>query len=175
MVKDFLYQCFQKDPNLRISAKKLAKHPWMMAAQRQSEFSRPVSVPQTVSSAGQTSTLGSETVRAVPIGAGQNRISSGDKTKSKLIITKRKNSGQALLPPGQENRIEAGRNVSGQSFKTEATGSGGSGSGRKAINDMKRRPLTTVYNDAIQRVQDWNEALQCESWLVKPSQTADLI
>ncbi|KAJ5281472.1 Cytokinesis protein sepH [Penicillium angulare] len=33
-VKDFLMQCFQKDPNLRVSAKKLLKHPWIMNARR---------------------------------------------------------------------------------------------------------------------------------------------
>lgn len=35
IVKDFLYHCFQKDCNLRISAKKLLKHPWMAAARKQ--------------------------------------------------------------------------------------------------------------------------------------------
>lgn len=35
IVKDFLYHCFQKDSNLRISAKKLLKHPWMVAARKQ--------------------------------------------------------------------------------------------------------------------------------------------
>ncbi|EKM49713.1 uncharacterized protein PHACADRAFT_214230 [Phanerochaete carnosa HHB-10118-sp] len=35
VVKDFLYHCFQKDPNLRVSAKKLLKHPWMAASKRQ--------------------------------------------------------------------------------------------------------------------------------------------
>ncbi|KAJ7766474.1 hypothetical protein DFH07DRAFT_1058607 [Mycena maculata] len=35
IVKDFLYHCFQKDCNLRISAKKLLRHPWMAAARRQ--------------------------------------------------------------------------------------------------------------------------------------------
>lgn len=35
VVKDFLYHCFQKDPNLRVSAKKLLKHPWMAQARRQ--------------------------------------------------------------------------------------------------------------------------------------------
>ena len=35
IVKDFLYHCFQKDCNLRISAKKLLRHPWMVAARRQ--------------------------------------------------------------------------------------------------------------------------------------------
>ncbi|KAK2764027.1 hypothetical protein FQN54_009646 [Arachnomyces sp. PD_36] len=33
-VRDFLMQCFQKDPNLRVSARKLLKHPWIMNARR---------------------------------------------------------------------------------------------------------------------------------------------
>ncbi len=33
-VLDFLMQCFQKDPNLRVSAKKLTKHPWIMNTKR---------------------------------------------------------------------------------------------------------------------------------------------
>ncbi|KAF8895111.1 hypothetical protein BD779DRAFT_1497502 [Infundibulicybe gibba] len=35
IVKDFLYHCFQKDCNLRISAKKLLRHPWMVATRKQ--------------------------------------------------------------------------------------------------------------------------------------------
>ncbi|KAG8846902.1 hypothetical protein FRB96_001747 [Tulasnella sp. 330] len=35
VVKDFLYHCFQKDCNLRISAKKLLRHPWMISTRRQ--------------------------------------------------------------------------------------------------------------------------------------------
>ncbi|KAJ9607724.1 Protein kinase of the Mitotic Exit Network [Cladophialophora chaetospira] len=33
-VLDFLMQCFQKDPNLRVSAKKLLKHPWIVNTKR---------------------------------------------------------------------------------------------------------------------------------------------
>lgn len=33
-VRDFLMQCFQKDPNLRVSAKKLLKHPWIANARK---------------------------------------------------------------------------------------------------------------------------------------------
>lgn len=32
--RDFLMQCFQKDPNLRVSARKLLKHPWIMGSRR---------------------------------------------------------------------------------------------------------------------------------------------
>jgi serine/threonine protein kinase len=35
VVKDFLYHCFQKDCNLRISAKKLLRHPWMASVRKQ--------------------------------------------------------------------------------------------------------------------------------------------
>ncbi|KAJ3518372.1 hypothetical protein NMY22_g13713 [Coprinellus aureogranulatus] len=35
VVKDFLYHCFQKDCNLRISARKLLRHPWMVSARKQ--------------------------------------------------------------------------------------------------------------------------------------------
>ncbi|KAL8746970.1 MAG: hypothetical protein Q9190_001090 [Brigantiaea leucoxantha] len=34
IVRDFLMQCFQKDPNLRVSARKLLKHPWIVNARR---------------------------------------------------------------------------------------------------------------------------------------------
>lgn len=38
--RDFLQQCFQKDGNLRISARKLQRHPWMMQARRQLEINK---------------------------------------------------------------------------------------------------------------------------------------
>lgn len=37
VARDFLLQCFQKDSNLRVSARKLLRHPWMMAAKRQAD------------------------------------------------------------------------------------------------------------------------------------------
>uniref|UniRef100_V5GL20 Protein kinase n=1 Tax=Kalmanozyma brasiliensis (strain GHG001) TaxID=1365824 RepID=V5GL20_KALBG len=35
VVKDFLLHCFQKDANLRVSARKLLRHPWMVSARKQ--------------------------------------------------------------------------------------------------------------------------------------------
>ena len=40
VVKDFLMHCFQKDSNLRVSARKLLRHPWMINAKRQLEQMR---------------------------------------------------------------------------------------------------------------------------------------
>lgn len=37
VVKDFLLHCFQKDANLRVSARKLHRHPWMVSARKQLE------------------------------------------------------------------------------------------------------------------------------------------
>lgn len=37
-VRDFLMQCFQKDPNLRVSARKLLKHPWIVSARRSDQI-----------------------------------------------------------------------------------------------------------------------------------------
>lgn len=34
VVRDFLMQCFQKDHNLRVSARKLLKHPWIVSARK---------------------------------------------------------------------------------------------------------------------------------------------
>ncbi|SMR60717.1 unnamed protein product [Zymoseptoria tritici ST99CH_1E4] len=40
-VRDFLMQCFQKDPNLRVSAKKLLKHPWIASARKTADVRKP--------------------------------------------------------------------------------------------------------------------------------------
>lgn len=54
-VKDFLMQCFQKDPNLRVSAKKLLKHPWIASARRLEavEHEKPLKHDQAIESVKQ--------------------------------------------------------------------------------------------------------------------------
>jgi serine/threonine protein kinase len=151
MVKDFMYQCFQKDPNLRITAQKLAKHPWIMASKRQIESSRPHNSsdpPRQAEDSQQKPTA----TRSSDISPTASRTGK----RSKLVITKRKPSGQTqtsvlqVQPPGPSQGLTSSQESNTQ--EVSATG--------KAISDMKRRPLTTVYDDAIQRVQEWNEALQ---------------
>ncbi|CAD6910950.1 unnamed protein product [Tilletia controversa] len=59
LVKDFLLHCFQKDQNLRVSARKLMRHPWMMNAKRQLDQLK------TGSSIGNRRTVHDEAVKSV--------------------------------------------------------------------------------------------------------------
>ncbi|BGP31514.1 Protein kinase of the Mitotic Exit Network [Rhodotorula toruloides] len=87
VVRDFLGQCFQKDANLRVGARKLLRHPWMVAAKRQADQQRKVS----------------------------------------------------------EAREAAVRGAEGQ--------------GARRAPGARVRP-TTVYEEEVQKVQEWNEALK---------------
>jgi serine/threonine protein kinase len=49
LVRDFLMQCFQKDPNLRVSAKKLLKHPWIVSTKKK-EVHKPTEYDEAVKS-----------------------------------------------------------------------------------------------------------------------------
>lgn len=90
IVKDFLYHCFQKDSNLRISAKKLLKHPWMVSARKQ---------------------------------------------------------------------------MNGDAGSTEGKAKTGEGE-KGATSDPSKRPVSKYnYDEAVLKVQEWNEALKCESSL----------
>ena len=81
IVKDFLYHCFQKDVNLRISAKKLLRHPWMVSARKQ----------------------------------------------------------MGINPANEKKR------------------------GKEKEPNAERRPLSNYnYDEAVLKVQEWNEALKCE-------------
>jgi serine/threonine protein kinase len=49
-VRDFLMQCFQKDKNLRVTAKKLLKHPWIMSTRKEEKTKKPTEYDQAVKS-----------------------------------------------------------------------------------------------------------------------------
>lgn len=98
IARDFLLQCFQKDQNLRISAKKLLKHPWMVSAKKRIE---------------------------------------------------QKEREQALA---QGRRTPAGNHLS------NARGSRGDNASEPAAEAKSK----TGYDETVQRVQDWNKALESE-------------
>jgi len=100
IVKDFLYHCFQKDSNLRISGKKLLRHPWMVSARRQMD--------------------------------GRDNRPSGGPT-----------AGVGSGAPGEKAE--------------KSTASAGDTQGGE-----KKRHSNYNYDEAVLKVQEWNEALKCE-------------
>ncbi|KAJ7457589.1 hypothetical protein B0H11DRAFT_1818203, partial [Mycena galericulata] len=101
IVKDFLYHCFQKDCNLRISAKKLLRHPWMAAARRQ-------------------------------MADGKGRAAT------------------------EEGPAAAGADAQKPSSS--------SSNARPGAQETQRRPLSNYnYDEAVLKVQEWNEALKSPS------------
>ncbi|KAJ9121012.1 hypothetical protein QFC24_004993 [Naganishia onofrii] len=132
VVKDFLYQCFQKDLNLRISAKMLAKHPWMIAAQRQAN-----STEEEISGYRR---------HAPSLTTSQTAM---NRSRTKILIPKRNRMSRAAMEGGNS------------SFNANPPGQGNITHGipDEELTNLSRRPLTTVYDQAIQRVQEWNAAL----------------
>ena len=102
IVKDFLYHCFQKDPNLRVTAKKLLRHPWMMSARKHLELAAP--------------------------------------------------------PPAQPRSTSPLRSASRQTESSSMNGMRRPAS-RSDVEQVKHKKTPTVYDEAVQRVQEWNEAL----------------
>nr|KIR86181.1 STE/STE11/CDC15 protein kinase [Cryptococcus tetragattii IND107] len=118
IVKDFLYHCFQKDPNLRISAKKLLRHPWMLSIKKSSSNQSPV------------------TPSLANINPDQNNIDS--KASSTGTIPKAQGDGDRSR---FESESEDEKQLRQGTIKP-------------------RKEKMTVYDEAVQRVQEWNEALQ---------------
>nr|KIR47073.1 STE/STE11/CDC15 protein kinase [Cryptococcus bacillisporus CA1280] len=118
IVKDFLYHCFQKDPNLRISAKKLLRHPWMLSIKKSSSNHSPITPSLTNTNPD------------------QNNIDS--KASSMGTIPKAQGDGD-------KSRFESG-SEDGKQLR------------QGTIKPRKKK--MTVYDEAVQRVQEWNEALK---------------
>ncbi|KAK2625313.1 hypothetical protein QTJ16_005682 [Diplocarpon rosae] len=81
--RDFLIQCFQKDPNLRVSARKLLKHAWIVGSRRaDAPVAKP---PANFSEAVEEVKQWNEALRS-PTGAGSFRASTKSTMASPLPI-----------------------------------------------------------------------------------------
>lgn len=74
-VRDFLLQCFQKDPNLRVSARKLLKHPWISGVTAKNKG---------LSGAGEEGTKFEDAVRSVQQWNEAIKSPSGEKEKGEI-------------------------------------------------------------------------------------------
>ncbi|POW05234.1 hypothetical protein PSTT_09862 [Puccinia striiformis] len=107
IARDFLLQCFQKDQNLRISAKKLLKHPWMLSAKKRLE----------------------------------------QKEREQALAQTRR------TPYNQNSRKNSNHNHNSASPRSSS----------QDIDNSK-----TGYDETVQRVQDWNKALEESPTAVHP-------
>ncbi|TVY13708.1 Cytokinesis protein sepH [Lachnellula arida] len=79
--RDFLMQCFQKDPNLRVSARKLLKHAWIVGSRRtDAPVAKP---PANFSEAVEEVKQWNEALRS-PTGAGSFRLSTRSNVASPM-------------------------------------------------------------------------------------------
>ena len=147
IVKDFLYHCFQKDPNLRVSAKKLLRHPWMLSTRKNTEPSPPTTQPHTrqntAPSAAPSKSL-DVPPKSVPLvdDASQRTVQLSLPTKTPSSVSAKAVGRSASA----EEKVKAGLDVPH------------AGSGADMMTVRPKKPMT-VYDEAVLKVQEWNEAL----------------
>jgi hypothetical protein len=110
----------------------LAKHPWMIAAQRQAN-----STEEEISGYHR---------HAPSLTTSQTAM---NRSRTKILIPKRNRMSRAAMEGGNS------------SFNANPPSQGNITHGipDEELTNLSRRPLTTVYDQAIQRVQEWNAAL----------------
>jgi serine/threonine protein kinase len=105
--RDFLMQCFQKDPNLRVTARKLLRHAWIVGCRR---TDAPVSKPpanfnQAVEEVKQWNKAlqSSETSLRASVGSDNNgpssRLTGGTPAKGPLSLAKQRPGAEAFRTP----------------------------------------------------------------------------
>lgn len=95
LVRDFLMQCFQKDPNLRVNAKKLLKHPWIVSTRREEKLKKPTVYDEAVKSVQEWN----EALKSSPpnVNGNSRRSSTRNKSKSPLPPSQPDVAGRQLL------------------------------------------------------------------------------
>src|SRR5262245_50966204 len=93
-VRDFLLQCFQKDPNFRVSARKLLKHPWISSVNAK----KPANTTEDIGA----TTKFEDAVRSV------QQWNEAINSPSGLQADARSVQGQGTAAPSQRTNLRAG-------------------------------------------------------------------
>jgi serine/threonine protein kinase len=169
LVRDFLMQCFQKDPNLRVSAKKLLRHPWIMSAKRAD-----------VSTKGEKKMEYNEAVKHVqewnealkssppPTQSQRNAIAPGRKAAARPLSRTSVTSG--LDRPGSRSSTENPSDNSRPPFRVASRKSSGNFPSRRKTGSMSdnnpfgealanhvMEPLPQISGEPSQRKDNWDE------------------
>ncbi|KAJ4496933.1 hypothetical protein C8R41DRAFT_824034 [Lentinula lateritia] len=203
VVKDFLACCFQKDPNLRIGARKLLRHPWMVGvrarvkeaeAEKKDEQGQSHRHSTDNTSSGEDWTTSStsssrSTLRLSKSSSRSPLTTTVDKTrdhidKSSLLLSKSPTQTVSL----SKSQLDLGL----QRQKTQRQSRKPSQKVSSAKNNARARPSISPsgvagrvpgtegrlvsqygYDEAVQRVQEWNQALSSAANLSSlPSSTS---
>ncbi|KAI9773816.1 MAG: hypothetical protein M1840_006041 [Geoglossum simile] len=114
-VRDFLMQCFQKDPNLRVSARKLLKHPWIVNARRSDSVVQ--THPTKFDDAIKTVQEWNEALKSPSAGSGSLRRSSTRPVPSSPIPPRREHL-PALITPAKGSLALAKPKSSAEAFRS---------------------------------------------------------
>ncbi|GJJ77608.1 hypothetical protein EMPS_09967 [Entomortierella parvispora] len=183
IVRDFLMQCFQKDCNLRVSAKKLSKHPWIQMSKKKasgSQRSREKAIPayeeavksvQQWNEALKGSTVTRGNVRRMSIDKGP-RVT--DQTIEDIFNTSRsqgRNSGSSearnqfghgssavVTPPAQFYQQRNGGNM-GQGPKIN-----GNGNGNGNIDHNNNNPTRSNANNKRNSQSTYEPEICTDNW-----------
>lgn len=97
-VRDFLMQCFQKDPNLRVSAKKLLRHPWIAGAVKKGAREKKEEVGVEYDQAVKSVQQWNEALKASPPRSTETSAGAGGSRRSSTKTTSRPASRHAQKP-----------------------------------------------------------------------------
>ncbi|KAE9393160.1 hypothetical protein BT96DRAFT_979042 [Gymnopus androsaceus JB14] len=160
-VKDFLACCFQKDPNLRVGARKLLRHAWMVGVRTRA----------TVTASASAETTGDWTTHAdqpslPPVSTSPTQTVSLSKSQM------RRSESRSQEPPSQSQiQVSSTQNPKQPPSQTQPQINQNSGTQRSARPrptkpsqphaSASRPPSQSYdYNQAVARVQEWNQALK---------------
>jgi hypothetical protein len=129
-----------------VSAKKLLRHPWMQSARRTIETSPPTSLPHTREHSGAKS----PGVKDEP-GTTRVKIEVEDQTPNDIQADRPAASSAEKRESGQ-----AARAVEKASLSVPAAAAGAD------MGTVRPKKPMTVYDEAVLKVQEWNEALNGE-------------
>ncbi|KAF5380735.1 hypothetical protein D9757_007156 [Collybiopsis confluens] len=182
-VKDFLMCCFQKDPNLRIGARKLLRHPWMVGTRANfvknevdsgGEQARPQTHTENTSTATgvegtnddktenwtSASTPSSSTLRLSKIPSLSKR-SLSRQAGSSLLLSKSPtqtvslSKSQVASSVGKQRQSKTATPKAATLRRTRP-----SKSSSDALPGAEARPMSQYgYDEAVLKVQEWNQAL----------------
>jgi len=159
-VKDFLMQCFHKDSNLRVSARKLLKHPWIANTRKNNVV---------IINPNNTGGNGSN-INASGGSSGNNNndsnsggggdVNQNDDANSNINNKENINDNNNII----NNNINNNKNNNNNNSNNNNDNNNNDNNNN---NNVPRPVISTEYEETIKSVQEWNKALKASKSSIK--------